>query len=152
MKKGICLSWLLVAALLLTACGGKKQSLTYRLEEIKESLSITDTMTLEAKGDEVQKIAESIVFDLSSYDEETRKLMTEAYASLAEAYQTVDGVECTGNESEDTYTIEIQIDAEEKTITKLTEQGLLQVEGDTNGISLTKTGTALEAAGYAKVD
>lgn len=152
MKKKIYTTCLLAVAFLLTACGGKKQSITYRLEEKKESLSITDTMTLTAKGDAVQKIAETIVFDLSFYDEDTRKLMIEAYAALAESYQAVDGVECTGKEADDIYTIEMQIDAEEKTLTKLTEQGLLQVDGDTDRISLTKTGTALEEAGYTKVD
>ncbi len=152
MKKKSYRTCLLAVVFLLTACGGKKQSITYRLEEKKESLSITDTMTLEAKGDQVTRIEETIAFDLSPYDEDTRNLMTEAYAALAESYQAVDGVECTGNEAEDIYTIEMQIDAEEKTITKLTEQSLLQVDGDTEGISLTKTGTALEEAGYTKVD
>ncbi len=76
--------------------------------------------------------------------------MTEAYDSLVESYQAVDGVECTGSAADGVYTIAITIDTTGDAVSKLAEQGLLQVDGGTNGISLEKTGEALEAGGYTK--
>ena len=44
------------------------------------------------------------------------------------------------------------INAEGDTVAKLAEQGLLQVDGDPEGISLEKTGEALEKSGYNKAE
>lgn len=57
---------------------------------------MTDTMKLEARGDSVEKMEETISMDMAAFDEDTQKLMVEAYDSLVESYQAVDGVECTG--------------------------------------------------------
>ena len=48
MKRGRCLIVLLAAALTLGACGGKKQSVVYTLEQENDGLKMTDTMKLEA--------------------------------------------------------------------------------------------------------
>ena len=95
MKRGRCLIALLVAALTLGACGGKKQSVVYTLEQENDGLKMTDTMKLEARGDSVEKMEETISMDMAAFDEDTQKLMVEAYDSLVESYQAVDGVECT---------------------------------------------------------
>ena len=140
MKRGRCLIVLLAAALTLGACGGKKQSVVYTLEQENDGLKMTDTMKLEARGDSVEKMEETISMDMAAFDEDTQKLMVEAYDSLVESYQAVDGVECTGTTTDSVYTIQIAIDTSGDTVAKLAEQGLLQVEGSTDGISLEKTG------------
>lgn len=152
MKRGRCLIVLLAAALTLGACGGKKQSVVYTLEQENDGLKMTDTMKLEARGDSVEKMEETISMDMAAFDEDTQKLMVEAYDSLVESYQAVDGVECTGTTTDGVYTIQIAIDTSGDTVAKLAEQGLLQVEGSTDGISLEKTGQSLEAGGYTKTE
>ncbi len=152
MKKGICLLALLAAALTLGACGEKKQSAVYTLEEEKEGLKISDSMKLEAKGDHVEEIEETITLDLTAFDEDTQQLMTEAYDSLVESYLAVDGVECSGTTADSIYTIQIDIDTSGDTVENLSEQGLLRVDGSTDGISFEKTGESLEAGGYTKAE
>ena len=137
---------------LLAACGGKAQSVTYTMEQDNEGLKMTDTMTLNAKGDEVQKMEETITLDMTGFDDDTQTLMTKAYDSMVESYQAVDGVECTGSAADGVYTIAITIDTTGDAVAKLAEQGLLQVDGGTNGMSLEKTGEALEAGGYTKAE
>ena len=132
MKRGRCLIVLLAAALTLGACGGQKQSVVYTLEQ--------------------EKMEETISMDMAAFDEDTQKLMVEAYDSLVESYQAVDGVECTGTTTDSVYTIQIAIDTSGDTVAKLAEQGLLQVEGSTDGLSLEKTGQSLEAGGYTKTE
>ena len=97
MKKLTALTMTLVMAVSLAACGGKAQSVTYTMEQDNEGLKMTDTMTLNAKGDKVQKMEETIALDMTGFDDDTQTLMTEAYDSLVESYQAVDGVECTGS-------------------------------------------------------
>lgn len=52
MKKLTALTMTLVMAVSLAACGGKAQSVTYTMEQDNEGLKMTDTMTLNAKGDQ----------------------------------------------------------------------------------------------------
>ena len=152
MKKLTALLLTLSLALSLAACGGKSRSVTYTMEQENQGLKMTDTMKLEARGDSVEKMEETISMDMAAFDEDTQKLMVEAYDSLVESYQAVDGVECTGTTTDSVYTIQIAIDTSGDTVAKLAEQGLLQVEGSTDGISLEKTGQSLEAGGYTKTE
>ena len=152
MKRLAALTMTLVIAVSLAACGGKAQSVTYTMEQDNEGLKMTDTMTLNAKGDKVQKMEETIALAMTGFDDDTQTLMAEAYDSLVESYQAVDGVECTGSAADGVYTIAITIDTTGDAVSKLAEQGLLQVDGGTNGISLEKTGEALEAGGYTKAE
>ena len=152
MKKFTTWTMTLILILSLAACGGKSRSVLYTLSQEKDGLKLTDAMKLDAKGDAVQKMEETITLDMSAFDEDTQKLMTEAYDSLAQSYQAVDGVECTGTVTDGVYTIKVTINAEGDTVAKLAEQGLLQVDGDPEGISLEKTGAALEKSGYKKAE
>ena len=152
MKKFTAWTMTLILILSLAACGGKSRSVLYTLSQEKDGLKLTDAMKLDAKGDAVQKMEETITLDMSAFDEDTQKLMTEAYDSLAQSYQAVDGVECTGTVTGSVYTIKVMINAEGDTVAKLAEQGLLQVDGDPEGISLEKTGVALEKSGYVKTE
>lgn len=147
MKKIMRTVLVLALALSLTACG-KEQSATFTMEQEENGFKMTDTMVLEAKGDKVHTMKEDIVFDLSSLDEETQTVISETYDQMVELYTAVEGVECVGTAGEGSYTLSITIDATGDAITQLAEQGLLQVTGNSDGISLKATTEALTAGGY----
>ena len=109
-------------------------------------------MKLDAKGDLVQQMDETITLDMAAFDEDTQTLMTKSYDALVESYQAVEGVECTGTVADSVYTIQITIDTTGDAVSELADQGLLKVDGDTNGISLEKTGESLTANGYTKAE
>lgn len=139
-------------AFALTACGGKDQTVTYRMETEQNGLKMEDTMTLEAKGDKVQKMSEVIKVDTSSLEAEQREQINTAYDQLVEQYKAVDGVECTGDNTDTSYTIKIDIDATGNAVQDLSNQGLLQVNGNAGSISLKATCSSLETAGYEKAE
>ena len=68
-----------------------------------------------------------------------------------EQYQSIEGVEGSGEITDGIYTMHIVIDATGDAVSELAGQGLLEVDGDTNGISLQKTMDSLESNGYEKV-
>lgn len=148
MKKIISSVAVLTMALALTACGAKAQSTTYVMESDLNGVIMTDTMTLDAKGDAVQQMTEVVELDMTGVDETTQSLLAEQYDLVVDAYNAVEGVECTSETGEGTYSITIVIDATGGAIAELASQGLLQVEGSTDGISLEGTGEALTASGY----
>ncbi|MCH5332561.1 MAG: hypothetical protein J1D89_01265, partial [Agathobacter sp.] len=74
-------------AFALTACGGKEQTVTYRMETEQSGLKMEDTMTLTAKGDLVQKMSEVIKVDTSSFEDEQREQINTAYDLLVEQYK-----------------------------------------------------------------
>lgn len=150
MKKLAALVLMLLLALSVTACGGRKQSVTYTLEEDTDGLKMTDSMKLDAKGDTVWQMEETITLDMTGFDEDTQALMTKSYDALTESYQAVEGVECTGAVEDGIYTIRIRIDTTGNAVSKLMDQGLLRLDGDTSTISLEKTAESLEANGYTK--
>lgn len=136
----------------LTACGGKEQTVTYRMETEQNGLKMEDTMTLSAKGDTVQKISEVVKVDTSTLQDEQKEQINTLYDQMVELYKAVDGVECTGEKTDTSYTITIDIDATGNAVKELSEQGLLQVDGNANRISLKVTGSSLESAGYKKAE
>ncbi len=152
MKKITGIVTVFVLSLALTACEGKEQSVTYSLETEVDGLRMTDTMTLNAKGDHVQTITEVVVFDLADFDETTQAALIEAYAAIVEQYNSVEGVECVDESGESSYSITIDIDATGDALSQLMELGLLQVEGDADALSLSATGDALEENRYTLVE
>lgn len=138
--------------LALTACGGKEQTATYRMETEQNGLKMEDTMTLTAKGDTVQKMSEVVKVDTSTLEDEQKELINTLYDQMVEQYKAVDGVECKGEKTDTSYTITIDIDATGNAVKELSKQGLLQVDGNADRISLKITGTSLESAGYKKVE
>ena len=136
----------------LAACGGKEQTVSYRSEQEQGGQKLVDTMTLEAKGDKIVKITESIEVDMSEFDEATQEQAAAIYDALVEQYAAVEGVECTGSAGTGTYTISITIDATGDAVEKLAEQDLLAIEGNGSKLSLKATGESLEAGGYTKVE
>ncbi len=142
----------LVMAFVLTACGGKEQTVSYRMVQEQNGLTVTDDITLEAKGDVVQKIIEKIVVDTTVFDDAQKEQISLIYDEMVTMYQAVEGVECTGEVEDNSYTINIVIDATGSAVAELAEQGLLQMEGDADGISLEATQEAFEANGYTIVE
>lgn len=136
----------------LTACGGKEQTVTYRLETEQNGLKMEDTMTLTAKGDTVQKMSEVVKVDTSTLEDEQKEVINTLYDQMVEKYKAVDGVECKGEKTDTSYTITIDIDATGNAVKELSKEGLLQVDGNADRISLKITGTSLESAGYKKVE
>ena len=152
MKKIVSVVMVLCMTLALAACGGKEQSVSYRSEQEQGGQKLVDTMTLEAKGDKIVKITESIEVDMSEFDEATQEQMNTAYDAMVEQYKAVEGVECTGSAGTGTYTISITIDATGDAVETLASQGLLEIEGNGSKLSLKATGESLEAGGYTKVE
>ena len=152
MKKIVSVVMVLCMTLALAACGGKEQTVSYKMEQEQSGLMMSDTMTLDAKGDKVVKITEVIDVDMSGFDEATQGQMTTTYDAMVEQYAAVEGVECTGTAGTGTYSITITIDATGDAVEKLAEQGLLAIEGNGSRLSLKATGEALEGSGYTKVE
>ncbi len=147
-KKIISIMVALTMTLALAACGGKEQSATYVMESELDGIIMTDTMKLDAKGDLVQQMTETVELDMTGVDEATQSMLAEQYDMVVDAYNAVEGVECTSESAEGTYSITIVIDATGDAVSELAAQGLLQVEGNTDGISLEATGEALIEIGY----
>ncbi|MCI8851904.1 MAG: DUF1307 domain-containing protein [Lachnospiraceae bacterium] len=139
-------------ALALVACG-KEQSATYRSTQDVSGMVITDTMTLDAKGDKVQKMSETIEVDLTAFDDSQYEEVAALYDEMVEQYKSVEGVECTGTSADKVYTISVTVDTTGDAVSELVELGLLSIEGPgaSKGISLKKTGEALVASGYEEV-
>lgn len=136
-------------ALALTACA-KSQSATYTMESTDDTtgLTMTDTMVLEAKGDKVQNVNETINVDASSYDEDTQTVLATAFDEMVAAYQAVDGVTASGEMTDGVYVITIAIDATGDAVSELADQGLLELNGEGEGLSFAASCEALENNGY----
>lgn len=152
MKKIISLLSVFVLVVSITACGGKEQSATYTMQSEVDGLVMTDTMTLDAKGDTVQTMTEVIALDLSSFDESTQTALTETYSTIVDSYNSVEGVECTMESGDGSISITVVIDATGEAVSQLADAGLLQVEGDADRLSLSATGEALVESGYTLVE
>lgn len=132
--------------------GGKQQSATYTMEQEASGILIRDTMTLNAKGDDVQEIVEVMEVDMTSMDASDCDMLVEMYEEIVEQYRTVAGVTATSSYTDQVYYINVVIDTTGDAVEKLADLGLLSVEGDASGISLEASGSALEAGGYTKVE
>ena len=152
MKKIVSVVMVLCMTLALAACGGKEQTVSYQMEQEESGLKMVDTMSLDAKGDQVVKFTEKIELDMSGFDEATQDQMVVTYDALVEQYAAVEGVECTGSAGTGAYTITITIDATGDAVETLASQGLLEIEGNGSKLSLKATGESLEAGGYSKVE
>lgn len=151
MKKLVSVVMVLCMTLALTACG-KEQTATYRMETEQAGITMSDTMALDAKGDKIHTITETISMDLSGLDEATQQERFDACDQLVEQYSAVEGVTATGSSDAGVYTMVITIDATGDAVSNLADQNLLQIQGDGSKLSLKATGDALESGGYSKVE
>ncbi len=127
-------------------------TVTYYMEQEDSGLRLSDTMTLTANGDRVERIFEVIEVDISSFEDDTKGQLQSVYDEMVGQYNSVEGVECTGEASDTSYTMKINIDATGNAVRELSDMGLLEVSGDANGISLEATRESLESGGYIKVE
>lgn len=151
MKKLVSVVMVLCLTLALTACG-KESTASYRMEQDQGGITMTDTMTLGAKGDKIHTITETIEMDLSSLDEATQEDRFAACDALVEQYNSVEGVEATGSSDAGVYTLVVTIDATGDAVQSLADLQLLQIQGNGSKLSLKATGEALESGGYTKVE
>lgn len=138
----------------LAACGGKEQTVTYRIEQDEPAtgLKTVDTMTLEAKGDKVQKLIEVLELDMTNVDETQIEATVAGVDIMVETCKAIEGVTCEGGLTDKTYKMTLEVDATGNAVKELADAGILKVDGSTSGISLKATGSALEAVGYTKVE
>lgn len=153
MKKIVSSLLVLCMAFALTACGGKEQTVVLRSEQSESGLTMVDTMTLDAKGDKIQKMTEVIELDMSSFDETQQTTLVAVYDEMVNSYNAVEGVEATGESGSGTYTINVTIDTTGNAVSELADAGLLQITGNANGaLSLKATQEALTGSGYTVVE
>lgn len=152
MKKVVSSLLILCMTVALVGCGGKEQSVTYQNETTESGLTVTETMTLDAKGDKIQKITQSFKVDMSGFDASQQGLLVEAYDALVEQYNSVEGANATGSSADGSYSLDVTIDTTGDAVSGLADLGLLEVDGNAKGISLKKTVAGLESSGYTLVE
>ena len=154
MKKLISALLVVSMILLLASCGSTEPTTaTYRTEMEQNGLVMVDTMTIDAKGDSIEKMTEIIEMDFSAFDDATIEQFYITYDTLVEQYNSVEGVECTSEPGDKSYTMTVVIDATGDAVGTLAEMGLLAVEGNADGVlSLKATEEALLNSGFEKVE
>ncbi len=154
MKKLISALLVVSMILLLASCGSTEPTTaTYRTEMEQNGLVMVDTMTIDAKGDSIEKMTEIIEMDFSAFDDATIEQFYITYDALVEQYNSVEGVECTSEPGDKSYTMTVVIDATGDAVGTLAEMGLLAVEGNADGVlSLKATEEALLNSGFEKVE
>lgn len=151
MKKLLTSAILLCSMLFLTACG-KEQSATYRLVTEESGITMTDTMTFNAKGDIIKSMTETYEIDCTSLSEEEYAFAEENYNQLSSMYEGIDGVTCTVESANQVFKITVNTDTTGDAVDKLAELGLMEIEGESNKLSLKATIEGLEQNGYEKVE
>lgn len=150
MKKklfGVLLTVCMLASVV-AGCGKDSQTATYTMTQETNGLTLTDTMKLDAEGDVIQKITETVTIDMTECDETAQEAMIAAYDELAGTYSEVEGVECTGSAKDGIYTLNIKIDATGDAIENLSAQGLMTIQGGSGALSFEETCDALVNSGY----
>lgn len=147
LKKFISLLMLLTMVMMLSACGGEKV-VTYYNKLEQEGVIIEEWMTLHAKGDKVERIADTLIVNYSTLDAEIQQAMVGVYDEMVGMYQKIEGVECTGEPEEGQYTIFFTFETKKEILDALAANGLFEVEEGTEVISLKATEAKLTQDGY----
>lgn len=113
MKRHMCAVVAGAAVLCLTACGGEEEVRNAATATIEQN-GVTMTMSFDAKGDEVTRITQESVIDLSGYSEEMidgstvpwsqRKRLTQKWKALSTAADRKTGRWWSGSSSRRTKT------------------------------------------------
>ena len=148
MKKQMCAIMAGAAVLCLTACGGGKEVQNAATATLEQN-GVTMTMSFDAKGDEVTRITQESVIDLSGYSEEMIDALNSTVESAEETYAEVEGVEYSCGQEDGKMVERIVIPTDKDTLRAAVEQGLLPVDDeDVTQLSLKATTDNLEAAGW----
>lgn len=148
LRKLMAMVMLLTTVMLLAACGGKEETVTYYNKLDQDGVIIEEWMTLHAKGDNVYRIGDTLIIDYSSHDAATQEVMAQLYDEMAGMYQAVEGVDCTGEASEGSYTLSFSFEVSKEILSELSANNLFDVEEGAEGISLKATKAQLESDGY----
>ncbi len=150
MKKLLAVAMSLVLSVgLLTGCGAKEQSATLSSVTEESGLKMVDTITVDAEGDKIVKMTETIELDMSIFSEEEQAMFVEIYDAMVTEASAIEGVECTSEAADGIYNMTLVIDTSGSAVAELSEIGLLQIEGDSEGaLSFDETVEALQEGGY----
>ena len=142
--------WALLAGLMIgvAAFGGEEEVRNAATATIEQN-GVTMTMSFDAKGDEVTRITQESVIDLSGYSEEMIDALNSTVESAEETYAEVEGVEYSCGQEDGKMVERIVIPTDKDTLRAAVEQGLLPVDDeDVTQLSLKATTDNLEAAGW----
>lgn len=136
-KRMSCLLMMVCMMLSLVACGKDKDavekmthSASYSMETESDGLMITDTVKLNANGDNIHEIIKTVNIDMTSCEENIQTLMTAVYNDLVIVFEQTEGVSCTGSVKDGTYDMELVIDANSDALESLAMQGLVLTDAE----------------------
>ena len=148
---------LLVIGMILSfvACGGSEKSVTLQFtDNTMWGITVTETKTLNAKGDTIQKMTDvvDVDFSLSAWDdiagaENLYNMVVDDLSAKVDVYNLIDG--CTASEKYDgtAYRWTITVDCTGDAPSELEAHGLVKIED-----SLKTYQEALESVGYTVVE
>ena len=145
----------IVMALSLAACGGGSESTVVLRGDLTSSVGVptTDTFTLTAKGDTVKTIKEVLEMDISDYDDTSKEYLISTFESIIlEPAKAINGVTCTSRTEGNIYIIEMTVECTGNAVKEAADAGILQIDGDSDKISLKRTQASLEQQGYKVVE
>ena len=138
-----------------TACGSEK-SVTFQYVDAQLGITSTQTITLHAKGDTVQKVeayndVELTLSDVSASDvalfNEQYKAVVDQLNAMADVYNTMDGCVATVKESVNSCRLTLTIDCTGDALSVLSAHGLMELED-----SLKANQERMENDGYTVVE
>ena len=142
----------------LSACGGSddtEQTVIMRYEDSEDGFSMTDTVTLTALGDTLQKEEGVVEFDISSLDDQEKAELTAImHSEYADYYGDSDAASFDDNVTDTTYTINYSVDFTGDW-NALVESGVIDMEtyeSDDDYVSLEKTIQSLQVEGYKPIE
>lgn len=147
MKKLVNVLLVLCLVLGLTACGEKetKAAATCTLEQN----NVVIKMIFDAKGDEITKITQETVVDIEGYSEDDVQILEDSIKNAGEAFEAIDGVEYSTENSDNKITEKIVIPTDKDTLQAVVKAGLLPVDNEeVTKLSLEDTVNNLEEAGW----
>nr|WP_308000280.1 DUF1307 domain-containing protein [uncultured Merdimonas sp.] len=148
MKKLLCvlLSCLMISAL--TACGGEEEVKDAAVGTIEQN-GVTVTMRFDAAGDKITKITQESVVPIDGYTEEQIQAFRDAIEDATAAYEDIENVDYSWEETDTELTETIVIPTDKETLKAVIDAGLLPVSGDNvTELSLEQTKEGLENSGW----
>lgn len=142
----------------LSACGDSsdtEQTVVMRYEDSEDGFSMTDTVTLTALGDTLQKEEGVVEFDISALDDQEKAALTAImHSEYADYYGGSEAASFDDNITDTTYTINYSVDFTGDW-NALVESGVIDMEtyeSDDDYVSLEKTIQSLQVEGYKPVE
>lgn len=153
-KKVLCFGMAALMGVSMTACSSAKDVITEVIPDetatlVYEQDGVTITYTMEAQVDIVHTLTQVSTMDLSLYTEEQIALVEESLVTYADVYAEYESVTHSYVIEEDKLEETIVIDvSDSEELAKLSESGLLPIEGDAQFISMEKTIESLVSQGW----